>query len=224
MGKDNKAMINICFHGIGSPQRSLERDEDRYWISKDLYLRVLTEVAERPEVAISFDDGNISDIEVGLEGLLRHKLTATFFVLAGRLGRRGSLAPRDLEDLQQQGMRIGTHGMDHVSWRSLTPTQQHRELIAARQEISNVVSAPVIEAALPLGSYDRRILSDLRFLGYQRVFSSDRRRTDSNAWLQARFSIYADDTIESIRSRVLAPPSRIHELKTWSVGVIKRLR
>jgi len=217
-------VINICFHGIGSPQRSLERDEDRYWISKDLYSRVLMEVAERRDVALSFDDGNISDIEFGLEGLLRHELTATFFVLAGRLGHGGSLAPRDLEDLRRQGMRIGTHGMDHVPWRSLPPAQQHRELIEARQEISHAARAPVIEAALPHGSYDRRILSDLQRLGYQRVFSSDRRRTDRDAWLQPRFSIHADDTIESIRSRILAPPSHIHVLKTRSVGVIKRLR
>ena len=217
-------MINICFHGIGSPQRSLERDEDRYWISKDLYSRILMEVAERRDVAISFDDGNISDIEVGLEGLLQHKLTATFFVLAGRLGHGGSLAPRDLEDLLRQGMRIGTHGMDHVFWRSLTPAQQHSELIEARQEISDAARAPVIEAALPHGMYDRGTLSDLRRLGYQRVFSSDRRRAKDGAWLQPRFSVLADDTIESIRSRILVPPSRIHGLKTRSVGVIKRLR
>jgi peptidoglycan/xylan/chitin deacetylase (PgdA/CDA1 family) len=221
---DNKAVINICFHGIGSPQRSLERDEDRYWISKDLYSRILMEVAERRDVAISFDDGNISDIEVGLEGLLQHKLTATFFVLAGRLGHSGSLADSDLEDLLRQGMRIGTHGMDHIYWRSLTPAQQHRELVEARQQISDAARAPVIEAALPHGMYDHGTLSDLRRLGYQHVFSSDRRRTNLDAWLQPRFSIHADDTIESIRSRILAAPSRIHELKTRSVGVIKRLR
>jgi peptidoglycan/xylan/chitin deacetylase (PgdA/CDA1 family) len=221
---DNITVINLCFHGIGSPQRSLERDEDRYWISKDLYSQVLVEVVERPDVAISFDDGNISDIDVGLEGLLQHKLSATFFVLAGRLGQRGSLAPGDLEELRRQGMRIGTHGMDHIFWRSLTPAQQHRELIEARQEISDAARAPVIEAALPHGRYDRRTLSDLRRLGYQRVFSSDRRRMAPDAWLQPRFSVHADDTIESIRSRILAPPSRIHGLKTRSVGVIKRLR
>jgi peptidoglycan/xylan/chitin deacetylase (PgdA/CDA1 family) len=221
---DNKAVINICFHGIGSPQRSLERDEDRYWISKDLYSRVLMEVAEREDVAISFDDSNASDVEIGLDGLLQHKLTATFFVLAGRLGHDGSLRARDLEDLRQQGMRIGTHGMDHVPWRSLTPAQQHRELVEARQEISDAAGATVIEAALPHGRYDRRILSALRCVGYQHVFSSDRRRTDRDAWLQPRFSIHADDTIESIRSRILAPASCIHELKTRSVGVIKRLR
>jgi peptidoglycan/xylan/chitin deacetylase (PgdA/CDA1 family) len=221
---ENKAVINICFHGIGSPQRSLGWDEDRYWISTDLYSQVLMEVAERRDVAISFDDGNISDIEFGLEGLLRHELTATFFVLAGRLGHGGSLAARDLEDLQRHGMRIGNHGMDHVPWRFLTPAQQHRELIEARQEISYAAGVPVMEAALPHGSYDRRILSNLRLLGYQRVFSSDRRRANREAWLQPRFSIHADDTIESIRSRILAPASRIHELKTRSVGVIKRLR
>ena len=40
---------------------------------------------------ISFDDGNASDLEIGLPALLERGLTATFFVLAGRLGRPGSL-------------------------------------------------------------------------------------------------------------------------------------
>jgi peptidoglycan/xylan/chitin deacetylase (PgdA/CDA1 family) len=220
----DQTMINICFHGIGSPRRSLETDEDAYWISKDLYARVLDEVAPRRDVTLSFDDSNISDIESGLDGLLQHELTATFFIIAGRLGHDGSLTTRDLEELRRHGMKIGTHGMDHVPWRSLTYSQREREFVDARKIIAEAAGAPVCEAALPLGRYDRAVLSTLRSLGYHRVYSSDRRRTNLNAWLQPRFSIRADDTIESIRSTILARPPRLHELKTRAVGVVKRLR
>jgi len=218
------AVINICFHGIGSPQRSLEPDEDRYWISKDFYRRVLGEVANRPDVVLSFDDGNASDIALGLDGLLEHNLTATFFVLAGRLDKAGSLAARDLKELRQHGMRIGSHGMEHVPWRFLAEPERVRELIEARELIGQAAGKPVVEAALPLGRYDRRVLADLRHLGYQRVFSSDRRRTNMGAWLQPRFSIRADDTIESVRSTILAPPSRLDSLRTKGISALKRIR
>ena len=217
-------VINICFHGIGRPQRQLEPGEDRYWISNDLYAQILEVVAERQDVAISFDDSNVSDISLGLDGLLQHGRTATFFVLAGRLDHPGSLAARDLVELRRHGMKIGSHGMDHVSWRSLPHTQRDRELIEAQQVISQAAGASVHEAALPLGRYDRTVLSHLRHLGYHRVYSSDQRRTKIDAWLQPRFSIRADHTIEGIRSTILAPPPRLHEFKKRAVGAIKRLR
>jgi peptidoglycan/xylan/chitin deacetylase (PgdA/CDA1 family) len=217
-------VINICFHGIGTPQRSLEPGEDRYWISKELYARVLEETAERDDIAISFDDGNASDIELGLDGLLKRKRSASFFVLAGRLGRPGSLTASDVEELRRYGMTIGTHGMDHVPWRSLTRAQQERELVHARQMIAEAAGTPVCEAALPLGAYDRKVLVNLRRLGYHRVYSSDRRSMNVGAWLQPRFSIRADDTIESIRSTILAAPPHLRDLKARAAGVVKRLR
>lgn len=218
------AAINISFHGIGTPQRPLELGEERYWISKDFYGRVLGEVAQRDDVTISFDDGNTSDIALGLDGLLQYERKATFFVLAGRLGRGGSLTVSDLEELRRYGMTIGTHGMDHLPWRSLSGAQRERELVHAREMIAEAAGAPVCEAALPLGRYDRTLLATLRRLGYHRVYSSDRRRTNAGAWLQPRFSIRADDTIDSIRSTILSPPPRLHGLKARAVGVVKRLR
>jgi peptidoglycan/xylan/chitin deacetylase (PgdA/CDA1 family) len=217
-------VINICFHGIGTPQRSLEPGEDRYWISKDLYTQVLEEVAERDDIAISFDDGNTSDIALGLPGLLQFERRASFFVLAGRLGRPGSLRASDLDELRRHGMTIGTHGMDHVSWRSLTWAQREREFVHARQIIAEAAGSRVCEAALPLGAYDREVLVNLRRLGYHRVYSSDRRSMNVRAWIQPRFSIRADDTIESIRSTVLAAPPLLRDLKTRAAGVVKRLR
>ena len=113
------AVVNLCFHGIGTPARDTEPGEDAYWISTDLYRRVLDVVAEDPHVRISFDDGNASDVEIGLPGLVERGLTATFFVLAGRLDQPGSLAVDDVRALATAGMRIGSHGMDHRPWRGL---------------------------------------------------------------------------------------------------------
>ena len=79
---------NICFHGIGTPKRELEPGEGRYWISVDAFLAMLDVLARRPGVRISFDDGNRSDFDVALDALRARGLSATFFVVAGRLGRR----------------------------------------------------------------------------------------------------------------------------------------
>lgn len=216
-------ITNLCFHGIGTPARTLEPDEDGYWISPDFYAEVLDLIADRPDVVISFDDGNASDIAHALEGLLRHGRTATFFVLAGRLDQAGSLSRSDLQELRGHGMVIGTHGMDHVPWRFLSPPDRRRELVEARELISEAAGAPVCEAALPLGRYDRAGLAELRRLGYHRVYSSDRRRTVPAAWLQPRYSVRATDTPSTIRSEILTTHAR-HELRSRAVGLVKQLR
>jgi peptidoglycan/xylan/chitin deacetylase (PgdA/CDA1 family) len=218
------ALVNLCFHGIGRPARETEPGEDAYWIETDLYHRVLDLVAEDPRVRISFDDGNLSDVAIGLPGLVERGLRATFFVLAGRLGQPGSLAEDDVRDLVASGMRIGSHGMDHRPWRQLDRAALDRETVEARARLAAVAGRPIEEAALPLGRYDRRLLGRVRRLGYTRLHTSDRTWARADAWLQPRFSLRSGDTVESVRRDVLTPASRVHRARRAAVIAAKRLR
>lgn len=187
-------MINLCFHGIGTPPASVPSEEAAYWITADTFRTVLDEVAERPDVHLSFDDGNTSDVDVALPELVERGLTAEFFVIAGRLGHTGSLSEDDLRWLHRTRMGIGSHGMLHRVWRGLSAAERHEELVDARRRIEEVVGEPVSTAACPLGRYDRATLSALRRLGYSRVYTSDRALARPGTWRQARFSLTADDT------------------------------
>lgn len=219
-----RTRVNVCFHGIGAPGRGLEPGEAAYWVDHDTLLAVLDAVAADPRVRISFDDGNASDIEVGLPALLERGLTATFFVLAGRLDRPGSLGTHDVKALAAAGMGIGTHGMDHRPWRGLDPAARRRELEEARRVLADVVRAPVMEAALPLGRYDRELLGHLRQLGYTAVHTSDRRPAREGAWLQPRFSVREGDTAASVRSEMLGRQSVGRRAERALVGTVKRWR
>lgn len=217
-------MINICFHGVGAPRRELEPGEDPYWVAAGQFHRILDELLTWPGVRISFDDGNLSDLTDALPALLERGLVADFFVLAGRLGTAGSLDRDDVRTLQGHGMRIGTHGMAHRSWRGMDRATRQRELVAARTELAELTGTPVDRAACPLGSYDRGVLSHLRRLGYHRVFTSDRRRARPDAWLQPRYSVRRQDTPESLRAEALVKPGVVRGAQAKLVGVAKRLR
>lgn len=216
--------VNVCFHGIGKPFRELEPGESRYWITRQQFDSILDEIATWPSLRISFDDGNISDIEYGLPGLVERGLTATFFVLAGRLAAPGSLDPAAVGDLRGAGMTVGTHGMDHRSWRAMDLSTRHRELVAARQEIAQVAGCSVDQAALPLGQYDRRLLSHLKQLGYRSVHTSDRRMARAGGWLQPRFSVRSEDTPLTMREHVQAADRQARRMKLNAVGLVKRIR
>jgi peptidoglycan/xylan/chitin deacetylase (PgdA/CDA1 family) len=213
----------ICFHGIGTPRRTLEPGEDRYWIAVDDFHAMLDVIAVTSGVRISFDDGNASDLEIGLDGLRERDLSASFFVLAGRLGSSGSLDADGLRELVRSGMTVGNHGMDHRPWRRLSAPDRERELVEARATIADVVGHAVDEAAVPFGAYDRRLLGDLRRLGYAKVHTSDGGVAQATAWLQPRVSVTATDTAETLRTHLFALP-RLQLVAAEVKGRLKRLR
>jgi peptidoglycan/xylan/chitin deacetylase (PgdA/CDA1 family) len=216
--------LNVCFHGIGSPGPDVPDADAAYWVSRSAFLALLDDLATWPRTSLSFDDGCASDLEIALPALQERGLTATFFVLAGRLDRPGSLASDGVRALVAHGMSIGTHGWDHVPWRQLDPATRHRELVEARERIEEVSARRVDEAALPLGRYDRSTLRQLRDVGYRHVFTSDRRAASEGAWLQPRFSVHAGDAPAAFREAVSAARRPAARAVASAKGLVKRIR
>jgi peptidoglycan/xylan/chitin deacetylase (PgdA/CDA1 family) len=216
--------VNICFHGVGVPQRELEPGERDYWISPEFFREVLDEIDDRPDVRVSFDDGNASDVEIGLPELRQRNLDASFFPIAGRIGKPGSVDRTGLRALAESGMTIGTHGMRHKPWRGMTSQQLDEELVSARRMISAESGVEVDTAACPLGSYDRKVLTLLRRLGYTTVFTSDRSRSPQNAWLQPRFSVRRTDDLRTVLDVLDRAPTLPSQLKETARITAKRWR
>jgi peptidoglycan/xylan/chitin deacetylase (PgdA/CDA1 family) len=216
---------NISFHGIGTPDGpEREPGEHRYWVTESAFLRVLDFCAEQPNVRLSFDDGNASDVEIALPALTERGLTADFFPIADRLDTPGSLGLADLRALTAAGMTVGTHGAAHRPWPQALATDRTRELEDARGRIAEGSGRPVDTAACPFGAYDRTVLRALREAGYRTVFTSDARPARSGSWLQPRYSVEADDTPESVRTRMLAPRSAKDRAVDRAVLAVKAWR
>jgi peptidoglycan/xylan/chitin deacetylase (PgdA/CDA1 family) len=221
VGRGSKTtVLNLCFHGIGAPGRKLEPDEERFWIAPELFKELLDVVAAAgPAVRITFDDGNASDAGIALPALLRRRLDATFFVIAGRCDEPGSLSRAEVRELARKGMTIGSHGLHHRPWPSLDDGDLRRELDDAPRQLREAAGQEVRQAACPFGAYDRRVLSELRRHGFARVYTVDEGGADPGAWLQSRYTIRADDTPERISALARDPrprfPSNVtHALKT----------
>jgi peptidoglycan/xylan/chitin deacetylase (PgdA/CDA1 family) len=191
-------VLNLCFHGIGTPQRPLEPDEGRFWVEPDAFEEILDVAAAGDGARITFDDGNASDAEVALPALLRRGLRASFFVIAARCDEPGSLSRADVRELARNAMTVGSHGLRHVNWRLLDDAGLREELVDAPRLIADASGAPVREAACPFGSYDRRVLRELRRQGFARVYTVDEGTADPDAWLQARYTVQSTDTPERI--------------------------
>lgn len=216
-------ITNLCFHGVGTLAREREPGETKYWVSESLFHAILDEVTRHSHVRLSFDDGNKSDILTGLPALQERRLRATFFPLVGRLDDPDSLDGSDLRVLRSAGMDIGSHGWEHIPWRRLTQEQARRELIDARDVLARVSAGPVHKAALPLGRYDRVALRLLRGAGYTTVYTSDRAPARERSWLQARYSVTANDSVESVRA-IMTSRLGFTEARNLAASVVKSLR
>jgi len=216
-------ITNVCFHGIGTIDHEREPGESRYWVTEDRFLRILDEVKESPQVRLSFDDGNRSDAAIAFPALRERGLRASFFALAGRLDDPASLSSSDLRDLRGGGMVIGSHGWTHVPWRGLDEVEARRELVDARTALAEASGGAIDDAALPLGRYDRQLLGRLSRVGYRTVYTSDRLPARSSAWIQARYSVTANDTVESIRS-VITHRAGLRDVRNLLASRVKRIR
>jgi peptidoglycan/xylan/chitin deacetylase (PgdA/CDA1 family) len=216
--------VNLTFHGVGPHARRIEPGEDRVWVTSERLSLILDTVAGRDGVLITFDDGNSSDVQQALPALLRRGLTATFFVVAGRIGEPGFLSEDDVRLLAAEGMTIGSHGMQHRSWRNLGDEQLEEELVVARRRLEAVVGRPVADAACPFGAYDRRVLRCLRRYGYTRVFTSDGGATRSDRWLQARNSLGKTDAPPELERMLVGDESLLRSLRGHAKSAVKRWR
>jgi peptidoglycan/xylan/chitin deacetylase (PgdA/CDA1 family) len=213
--------INLTFHGVGEPERSLEPGEAAVWVSRGRFLSVLDSVAGRTDVRITFDDGNASDVAYALPALRARGLRATFFLVAGRLETPGFVDRAGVSTLSEAGMTIGCHGMRHRPWRELGDDELHEELVGAKALLEDIVQRPVDEAGCPFGSYDRRVLRSLRRAGYARVYTSDRGTARPGAWLQARNSVGPGDD-GGLLARIAAGEGRAHQALTRQAKLVAK--
>ena len=61
--------INLTFHGVGEPEAARSPSEAQVWLSVEQFESILDARRCPRHVRISFDDGNVSDVELALPAL-----------------------------------------------------------------------------------------------------------------------------------------------------------
>lgn len=183
----------LTFHGIGAAPAGIPEAERPYWIPDDYFLTFIAQVGSQARdldlhLTASFDDGNLSDLEIAAPALRQHAIAGIFFPCSGRIGTPGYLSADNIRSLADQGFGIGSHGVDHLPWATLSPTALTDEVIHSKTAIETVLGRAIDAAALPFGSYNRRVLAALRAAGYSTVYSSDAGFAQPGALFQRRWT------------------------------------
>jgi peptidoglycan/xylan/chitin deacetylase (PgdA/CDA1 family) len=218
----------LNFHGLGEPPDGIGSEEIPYWISASSFARLLDCAPELqgtgPGITITFDDGNSSDAVLALPELSRRGLVGSFFVCAGRIGKKYYLDRAMIKDLLDGGMIIGSHGMDHRDWRALDSSALDVEISDARRKLEDIIQRSVTSVAIPFGSYDRRVLHRLMRDHWECIYTSDRGIARSSAKIKPRETIDITMQDEQVL-RKLSANARLHiRIKRWLSRRYKELR
>lgn len=147
-------------------------------------------------VAITLDDGFEEAVRHASAALLARGFTATFFIVAGLIGRTsewtrwtrqcamplaGAAAVRDLA---RAGFAVGSHTMSHRPLGRLGPADCRAELSESKQRLEELVEQEICDLSYPFGSADESVRAVAAECGYRTACS-----------LKSGLSPHADDPL-----------------------------
>ncbi len=188
------AAVILCYHAIankpGTPYVTSIQDFTRQmeWLAQKHFKVVpvsqlvdyYTAHKQLPDslVAITFDDGYESALTEAWPVLKKRGFPFAIFIYPSYIGRgRGSMSWKQVADLDQAGVTVGSHSMTHPV---LTRTQGKsnaeyqkwlaRELKGSRDTLEKRLGHAVDLLAYPFGAFDRSVEDAAKAAGYRACF------------------------------------------------------
>ncbi len=126
------------------------------------------------QAQITFDDGEVSQLQNAAPILAEHGIAATYFVTPGLIGTAAKFLDWErLRGLQAAGHSIQSHGWSHKFLTFCDDSELAHELTASREVLEEKLGASVEEISIPGGRWDKRVLAACARAGYKRVYVSE---------------------------------------------------
>ena len=162
-------------------------------------LEQLVEALERGKrmpprsVVVTFDDGTEDFSRHALEILQRHRIPATLFMIAGKVGKPGWLSEKELRSLPEKGVTVGSHTLGHDYLPSL-PLARVEESLSVSKEILERLAGPVRFLSYPAGGFTPEIARIAHTLGYRAACTTNRGRSrfPADPWALRRITVHGN--------------------------------
>jgi peptidoglycan/xylan/chitin deacetylase (PgdA/CDA1 family) len=132
-------------------------------------------------VILSFDDASAGHAKQALPQLVKGDMTGVFFVMTVVLGKRGWMNIRDIKQLSDAGMTIGSHTWDHHAVSGLSGRDWKIQLEQSRATLRRASGQPVEHFAYPYGIVSTKAFTHLGHAGYKPHFQLEAKKLDHHA-------------------------------------------
>ena len=123
-------------------------------------------------IVLTFDDGYADFFTAAVPILQSHGITATSFVISGRMGWGGFMTPSQVATASGMGFTIGAHTVDHVALAAQTPARATWEMKQSKLALEQLLGHPVVDFAYPYGSFNQYDMAQAKSLGFETACST----------------------------------------------------
>lgn len=191
----------VCTHDL-SPDPVAIGEERLVWVPFPAFLGMFgdIEAATRKNgvaLELTSDDGFASDYELLFPWLLETGRTATFFIPTAFVGRPGRVTVAQLREMQAHGMRIGSHGTNHINWTRVSDAEMRGDIVTGIASLQDMLGEKTAVAAPPYGAYNRDVIKVLRDAGIDEVHSCRGGYAIASGALRTRVALASDAAVNA---------------------------
>jgi len=199
--------------------------EQMAWISKYCHPLSLNELLDAQDgktrlpdnaVAVTFDDGFTNVFENAMPILEKHKIPATMYIVASRIGsdndwmhkrgrpKRALVDACQICEMVAAGIEIGSHTLNHARLPEIPQEQKLREITESKTVLEDLLSAPVTHFAYPYGLYDEVACEAVKNAGYVSACStrSGFNSQDTDRYLLRRIEVFNSDKLRHFKQKL----------------------
>jgi peptidoglycan/xylan/chitin deacetylase (PgdA/CDA1 family) len=128
------------------------------------------------KVAFTFDDGSRDFLTDALPILLRHKATATVFIVTGMLGHKAAwrrdrkqvqlMTEDEVRHIRAQGMALGSHTVTHANLRAVNREELYAQITESRATLKDLGES-FYSFSYPWGQCTSQVAGAVRDSGYE---------------------------------------------------------
>ena len=206
----------LCYHEV-----TPERGDDYMNVKPEVFRRHIREFKEAgftfihagdlqefatgskklPEksVLLSFDDGYADNYKFAFPILREEKVTGTFFVVSSTIGNTNRMTSEQLREMQANGMKIGSHTVNHEVLTDMSAQEIDFELRASKEALEKILGEPVCALAYPTGKVNEAVLDRAKMYYAMAFVASVMPETTQTMYTLQRYGVFKwNEHIESI--------------------------
>jgi len=164
---------------------------------------------------ITFDDGYADNL-AACDELKKRGMRASWFIVTSSIGQPpkwpadGRPAGRllnaaELREMQENGMEIGSHTVNHVRLTEADDVRLMRELTDSKATLEDLLGSAVNSFAYPYGAWNAHCAEAVKLAGYSAACTT---RTgwavrDNNPFLLRRLTVFNSDTVNTLARKLV---------------------